>query len=200
MHTVKPTDRYVDQLDLFLIHHFDNRARSTSLKVLEFNMRADNISDLPFPVGTNLTLDQVPVLKQYNRHDVTMTKRFYHAVSGHDPVPRELTARYQRDFMNHNDTKIGKDYFVMEPEAAGVACWTTVPRVASPGRPGARASRSGTPSCRGSVPTSRVPAGAGVVQAADDHRDQGVFRATSWRGCMGLTLCSAWADSRVRGV
>ena len=48
MHTVKPTDRYVDQLDLFLIHHFDNRARSTSLKVLEFNMRADNISDLPF--------------------------------------------------------------------------------------------------------------------------------------------------------
>ena len=51
MHMVKPTDRLVDQLDLFLIHHFDNQARSTSLKVLEFNMRADNISDLPFPIG-----------------------------------------------------------------------------------------------------------------------------------------------------
>ena len=64
MHTVKPTDRLWTNSDLFLIHHFDNRARSTSLKVLEFNMRADNISDLLFPVGTSLALDQVPVLKK----------------------------------------------------------------------------------------------------------------------------------------
>ena len=132
MHTVKPTDRYVDQLDLFLIHHFDNRARSTSLKVLEFNMRADNISDLPFPVGTSLTLDQVPVLKKYNRHDVTMTKRFYHESLDMIRFREELTARYQRDFLNHNDTKIGKDYFVMELEAAGVACYDYGPEGRKP--------------------------------------------------------------------
>ena len=132
MHTVKPTDRYVDQLDLFLIHHFDNRARSTSLKVLEFNMRAGNISDLPFPVGTSLTLDQVPVLKQYNRHDVTMTKRFYHESLDMIRFREELTARYQRDFLNHNDTKIGKDYFVMELEAAGVACYDYGPEGRKP--------------------------------------------------------------------
>ena len=132
MHTVKPTDRYVDQLDLFLIHHFDNRARSTSLKVLEFNMRADNISDLPFPVGTSLTLDQVPVLKKYNRHDVVQTKQFYHHSTESIRFREELTARYQRDFMNHNDTKIGKDYFVMELEAAGVACYDYGPQGRQP--------------------------------------------------------------------
>jgi len=123
MHMVKPTDRLVDQIDLFLIHHFDNRARSTSLKVLEFNMRADNISDLPFPVGTTLTQDQVPVLRKYNRHDVLQTIQFYHHSIESIRFREDLTARYQRDFMNHNDTKIGKDYFIMEMEAAGVSCY-----------------------------------------------------------------------------
>ncbi len=131
-HRVKPTDRLVDQIDLFTIHHFDNRARSTSLKVLEFNMRADNISDLPFPVGTSLTLDQVPVLKKYNRHDVTMTKAFYHESLDMIRFREELTQRYQRDFLNHNDTKIGKDYFVMELEAAGVACYDYGPQGRQP--------------------------------------------------------------------
>ena len=132
MHMVKPTDRLVDQLDLFLIHHFDNRARSTSLKVLEFNMRADNISDLPFPVGTALTQDQLPVLKAYNRHDVLQTKQFYHHSTESIRFREELTARYQRDFMNHNDTKIGKDYFVMELEAAGVQCYDYGPQGRQP--------------------------------------------------------------------
>ena len=55
MHTVKPTDRYVDQLDLFLIHHFDNHVHEP--QVLEFNMRSrQHPPDLPFPVGTSLTL------------------------------------------------------------------------------------------------------------------------------------------------
>ena len=132
MHMVKPTDRLVDQLDLFLIHHFDNRARSTSLKVLEFNMRADNISDLPFPIGTALTQDQVAVLKAYNRHDVMQTIQFYHHSTESIRFREELTARYQRDFMNHNDTKIGKDYFVMELEAAGVQCYDYGPQGRQP--------------------------------------------------------------------
>ena len=132
MHMVKPADRLADQLDLFLIHHFDNRARSTGLKVLEFNMRADNISDLPFPVGTMLTQDQVPVLKRYNRHDVLQTRQFYHHSTESIRFREELTARYQRDFMNHNDTKIGKDYFVMELEAAGVVCYDYGPQGRTP--------------------------------------------------------------------
>jgi len=132
MHMVKPTDRLVDQLDLFLIHHFDNRARSTSLKVLEFNMRSDNISDLPYPVGTALTQDQVAVLKTYNRHDVLQTIQFYHHSTESIRFREELTARYQRDFMNHNDTKIGKDYFVMELEAAGVQCYDYGPQGRQP--------------------------------------------------------------------
>ena len=123
MHNVKPTDRYAEQIDLFKIHHFDNKARATSLKVLEFNMRSDSIEDLPFKVGTHLTADQIQVLKKYNAHDVAQTKAFYHHTRDMIRFREKLTHKYQRDFMNHNDTKIGKDYFAMKLEEAGVALY-----------------------------------------------------------------------------
>ena len=123
MHQISPSDRYVEQIDLFKIHHFDNKARATSLKMLEFNMRSDTIEDLPFPVGTALAKEQIVTLKQYNAKDVRETKAFYFKTLDMIRFREELTAKYNRDFMNHNDTKIGKDYFVMKLEEAGVACY-----------------------------------------------------------------------------
>jgi len=123
VHQVYKDDRFIEQIDLYKIHHFDNRAKATSLKVLEFNMRADSIEDLPFPVGKNLTRDEIVVLKKYNMHDVKMTKLFYHQTLKMIKFREELTRNYQRDFMNHNDTKIGKDYFIMKLQEAGVECY-----------------------------------------------------------------------------
>lgn len=122
-HQVKPTDRMIPQIDLFKIHHFDNKARATSLKVLEFNMRSDSIQDLPFKIGSRLTQDEVSILKQYNQHDVSQTKAFYLKSLDMVRFREELTVKYQRDFMNHNDTKIGKDYFTMKLEEAGIPCY-----------------------------------------------------------------------------
>lgn len=122
-HQVYESDRFVEQIDLYKIHHFDNRARATGLKMIEFNMRADNIQDLPFPVGSILNDEQIHILKKYNAHDVTMTKKFYIETLPMIRFREELTHKYQRDFMNHNDTKIGKDYFIMKLEEAGVACY-----------------------------------------------------------------------------
>lgn len=122
-HQVNPSDRFIDQIDLFKIHHFDNKARATSLKVLEFNMRSDDIQDLPFKVGTYLTREQVEKLKQYNQHDVKQTKVFYTHSLDMIRFRENLCTLYNRDFMNHNDTKIGKDYFVMKLEEAGVPCY-----------------------------------------------------------------------------
>lgn len=122
-HMVFPSVRVVEQIDLFKIMHFDNKARATSLKVIEFNMRMDNVSDLPFPVGTPLNPEQIKVLKEYNAHDVTATKRFYHECLPMIRFREELTAKHGRDFMNHNDVKIGKEIFQMELEKVGVTCY-----------------------------------------------------------------------------
>lgn len=126
-HLVKPSDRLIPQIDLFLINHFDSAARATSLKALEFNIRSDTIEDLPFPVGTVLTPEQVVVLKRYNAHDVAETKKFYHHCKQMIAFREELSEKYHRDFINHNDTKIGKDYFVMELEKTGVRCYDYSP-------------------------------------------------------------------------
>jgi len=132
-HMVYESDRLVTQIDLFKIHHFDNRARSTSLKVLEFNMRADSVQDLPFPFGTALTREQAGVLKQYNAHDVAQTKRFYHETRPMIAFREELCVKYPgRDWLNFNDTKIGKDYFIMKLEEAGVPCYDFGPKGRTP--------------------------------------------------------------------
>jgi hypothetical protein len=124
MHQVNPTDRFVEQVDLFKIHHFDNRARATSLKVLEFNMRSDNIEDLPFPVGTPLNAEQISILKKYNAHDVKQTKKFMHVTTDMIKFREKLNTMYPgKDWINYNDTKIGKEFFTMKLEQSGVACY-----------------------------------------------------------------------------
>ena len=114
--TIKSDDERIKQVDLFKIHHFDNKAKSTSLKMLEFNMRSDNIEDLPFPVGKVLTDDEIDVLIKYNISDVMRTLDFYNESLSAIRFRTELSEKYGVDFTNHNDTKVGKDYFITELE------------------------------------------------------------------------------------
>jgi hypothetical protein len=126
---IKDSEVIIPQVDLFLIHHFDNRARATSLKILEFNMRSSNIEDLPFPVGTELSNEQIDVLIKYNMHDVTETLKFYNYSKEALKLREELTELFGFDCTNFNDTKIGKQLFInsIEKEKPG-ACYTVSER------------------------------------------------------------------------
>jgi len=115
-HVIWDNDHIVPQIDLFKIHHFDNKARSTSLKVLEFNMRSSSVEGLPFDVGINLNEEQIKKLIEYNRYDVLQTLKFYKASLDKIRFREELSEKYNKNFLNHNDTKIGKDYFIMKLE------------------------------------------------------------------------------------
>lgn len=128
--TIKESEWIVPQVDLFKIHHFDNKARSTSLKALEFNMRSETIEDLPYDFRTRLNDDQIDNLIKYNEHDVAKTLDFFNASKEQIRFREELTKKYGRNFMNHNDTKIGKDYFTMRLEEEGVQTY----KISSDGR------------------------------------------------------------------
>lgn len=123
--SIKTADVIVPQVDLYKIHHFDNKAKATSLKMLEFNMLSENIEDLPFPVGTHLTSDQIDVLIQYNKHDVNETLKFYYHSLEAIRFREGLSIKYGFDCTNFNDTKIGKEYFIrrLEKEVPG-SCYT----------------------------------------------------------------------------
>ena len=116
-HTVWESDWIVPQIDLYKIHHFDNKARATSLKALEFAMRLDHIEDLPFPVGTELTPEQTDILIEYNDYDVHATNEFLIETAEMLSFREELADKYgDTAFLNYNDTKIGKQIFIRRLE------------------------------------------------------------------------------------
>lgn len=116
------SDVHIQQIDLSKIHHFDNTARLTSLKMLEFNMRSQNIEDLPFEPGVPLTLEQIPTLCKYNDHDVDETLKFYIESIEMIEFREQLGEKYGKNFLNHSDKKIGTELFVMELEKANPGC------------------------------------------------------------------------------
>jgi hypothetical protein len=111
------------QLDLFKIHHFDNKSRKTSLKALQFAMRMDTLEDLPFDVGVPLTDDQIDELKKYNAHDVYATKLFYHHTLPMIEFREKLSEKSGFNYTNHSDTAIGKRFFITALTEAGIQCY-----------------------------------------------------------------------------
>lgn len=123
--SVRESDVILPQVDLFLVHHFNNKARSTSLKMLEYNMRSNNIEDLPFPVGSELTDEEKDVLIKYNKHDVMETLKFYHYSYDALKLRKDLTEQFGFDCTNFNDTKIGKELFIRTLEKENPGCCYT---------------------------------------------------------------------------
>lgn len=113
-HVVWDSDTLVPQIDLYKIHHFDNFARATSLKTLEFNMRRDSVEDLPFPPGTVLDWHQCDKLVSYMYEDIDATAEFLQHSHEHLAFRETLNEKYSINFTNFNDTKIGKEYFIMK--------------------------------------------------------------------------------------
>ena len=107
--TVSPLRK---QHDLFKINHFDNKAKTASLKLLEFNMRMDNIQELPFPVGTILTKEQADIIVEYCENDVDATEELFFRTLPAIELRQTLTPKYNIDFTNFNDVKIGEHIFI----------------------------------------------------------------------------------------
>ncbi|AFC22681.1 putative DNA polymerase [Vibrio phage vB_VchM-138] len=121
--TVWESDHIFPQLDLYKLHHYDNPAKSTSLKALEFAMRMHNIEDLPFKVGTLLTDPQKDVLHRYNAHDVHATTLFYVRSLEHIGLRETLTREYGVNMLSYSNTKIGATILTHELEKAGIRCY-----------------------------------------------------------------------------
>ena len=119
---IRDKDIHIKQVDLFKVHHFDNKARQTSLKMLEFNMRSKNIEDLPFPVGKILSPSEIDTLLTYNKHDVMQTLKFYHYSYDNLSLRLELAEKFGFDCTNFNDTKIGKHLFISSLEEESPGC------------------------------------------------------------------------------
>jgi hypothetical protein len=118
-----PSQRFLQQMDLFKIHHFDNVNKRVSLKVLEFIMRMSNIQETPVSFDKQLTHAEIDMILEYNIHDVKATLQFFEASQDAITLRETMSEKMGQDCTNYNDAKIGEKYFINELEKAGVQCF-----------------------------------------------------------------------------
>jgi len=109
------------QLDLFKIHHYDNKNRMVSLKRLEFEMDLENIEEMPIHhTKTNMTKEEVEMTIDYCYNDVDATYEFYKITLGDTDHPlykgnnqielrRDIEEEFGIPCTNYSDSKIGDE-------------------------------------------------------------------------------------------
>lgn len=106
-------ERIIPQIDIFKINHFDNNAKATSLKALQFAMRSHSVEDLPFDIRA-LNDQEKDELCRYNVHDVTETETFVKKCLHMIDMRRDYLNEgiLKGDVLNYSDVKIGTEYLI----------------------------------------------------------------------------------------
>ena len=106
-------ERIIPQVDIYKICHFDNKAKTTSLKALQFAMRSHSLEDLPFDIRA-LNDQEKDKLCSYNYHDVIETEKFLGKMTHMIDMRREYLndGVLQGDVLNFSDVRIGTEYMV----------------------------------------------------------------------------------------
>lgn len=122
IHVIWDKDCFVKQIDLLKINGFDNIAKATSLKILEFNMKSDTIQDLPFEPETYLAPSEIDELLLYNKKDVVETIKFFHHCKAKVDFRKELTTKTGISYINKSNASIGETHLISELEKASPGC------------------------------------------------------------------------------
>ncbi len=121
---IKESDHYIKQIDLRLIHQFDNTTRLTSLKDLQFAMRLSNLKEFSFGFNRSLSDAEMEQLIEYNHHDVEATVAFANTKESKDKI--EFRRSFEKDTgiscMNLSDVKLGEKYFEQELRKVDSRC------------------------------------------------------------------------------
>lgn len=108
------------QLDLFKIWHFNNRAKSTSLKWIQYMIDWENLQDMPIAHGDDITEEQIEDVIKYCRNDVLSTLEFFNITLGRTNLPlykgkdkillrKNIKQKFNIDCLNFDDVKIGDE-------------------------------------------------------------------------------------------
>ena len=117
---INDKNKYIRQTDLYTIHHYNNAARSASLKDIEFALRMDNIQEMPFDHTHYVTNDEINEILAYNKNDVEATYNLLLITLGVTKHPVyegenkiKLRGKFQNLFGlkcdNYPDVKIGAE-------------------------------------------------------------------------------------------
>lgn len=100
----------IPQLDLFKMWHYNNAARSTSLKALEISMNYPNVMESKIHhTKKDITLEELDEILKYNLNDVLATYEFYKLSKDKIDLRKSLGKQYKIPCINYSDSRIGEE-------------------------------------------------------------------------------------------
>lgn len=102
----------IAQLDLYLLNHYDNKSRNTSLKALQVSCGWDNVMDMPFDHTTLVDKTKLEQVLKYNKNDVEFTAYFYELCHDKVELRKKIGKKYNLKVINKSDVVIGESIFL----------------------------------------------------------------------------------------
>lgn len=100
------------QIDLFKMNHWDNAAKRSSLKWIQYSMDWQNIIDMPIPHDKDIhTQEEVDLILKYCFNDVKSTKEIFNRSKSQIKLRKELTKEYGVDLYSASEPRISKEIF-----------------------------------------------------------------------------------------
>jgi hypothetical protein len=107
-----PKNLSIRQIDVFKLNHWDNPAKRSSLKWIQYTMDWHNIMDMPIHHTTEVTVDQIPEIVIYCKNDVKSTKQIMMLSKSNIDLRGTLTEEYGIDLYSASEPRIAKDLFL----------------------------------------------------------------------------------------
>lgn len=108
-----PYKLFIRQIDLFKLNHWDNKAKSSSLKWVQYAMDWENVEEMPHhhyePVTDDHTLQKVI---SYCINDVQSTKKILEHSKEQIKLRQVLTKEYGIDLYSASEPRISKELFL----------------------------------------------------------------------------------------
>ncbi len=102
----------VPQIDLYKLNHWDNNAKRSSLKWIEYSMDWHNVQEMPIHHTTVIeTQDQINSIISYCINDVLATKKILHLSKEQIALRKNLTEEYNINLYSASEPRISKELF-----------------------------------------------------------------------------------------
>lgn len=107
-------DLSIKQIDVFKLNHWDNPAKRSSLKWIQYSMDWYNLQDMPIHHTTSITTEeQLDIIIEYCKNDVRSTKQIMNLSKEQINLRKTLTQEYKIPLFNASEPRISKELFLM---------------------------------------------------------------------------------------
>lgn len=108
-----PSRLSIGQIDLFKMNHWDNKAKMSSLKWIQYSMDWQNVEEMPHP--HNVPVENQETLKEvidYCFNDVLSTKEIFKHSREQIALRRDLTREYGINLYSASEPRISRELFL----------------------------------------------------------------------------------------